>query len=92
MQVPVLIDQRNKLLWEEAKKREYNMLNKVVTQRPILHIPDHSKQCILRTDASGTGVGALLLQEQGEHAFHIRYASKKLSPREKIFSAIEKEC
>ena len=48
---------------------------------------------MLRTDASDVGIGAVLLQEfKGDRRLPIAYASKKLLPREKNYSAIEKEC
>ena len=48
---------------------------------------------MLRTDASDFGIGAVLLQEfEGEGRFPIAYASKKLLPREKNYSVIEKDC
>ena len=47
----------------------------------------------LQTDASDVGVGAVLLQEfEGEGRLPIANASKKLLPREKNYSTIEKEC
>ena len=48
---------------------------------------------MLQTDASETGLGAVLLQEGGDAHLHpIAYLSKKLLPREKALSTIEKEC
>ena len=84
--------QPNKLSWGEAQVRAYETLKRAVTERPILHLPNDKKQFILRTDASDTGIGAILLQEHGGRPPPIAFASKKLSPRERRFSAIEKGC
>ena len=46
----------------------------------------------MRTDASDSGIGAVLLQEHGEYKRPVSYASKKLLDREKRYSVIEKEC
>ena len=62
---------------------------------PILRLPVFRDEIpfVLRTDASDVGVGDVLLQEfEGEGRLPIAYASKKLLPREKNYSTIEKEC
>lgn len=64
----------------------------MLSAAPILHLPDVEKPFILRTDASDTGVGAVLMQEDEGKKFPVAYASKKLLPREKNYSTIEKEC
>ena len=46
----------------------------------------------LRTDASDTGVGAVLLQELDNELFPVSFASKKLLPRETKYFTIEREC
>ena len=71
--------------------RAYETLKRAVTQRPILHLLNHTKQFILRTDTSDTGIGAILLQEHEGQPLPIACTSKKLSQRERRFSAIEKE-
>ena len=55
--------------------------------------PEFQKNFILQTDASGSGVGAVLSQmdDQGEeHA--IAYFSRKRLPREQRYSTVEQEC
>ena len=47
---------------------------------------------ILQADASEVGVGAALLQRHEDGLFPIAYARKKLLPRKKNFSVIEREC
>ena len=47
---------------------------------------------MLRTDASGVGVVAVLLQENDEKLYPVGYASKKLNLTEARYPIIEKEC
>ena len=48
---------------------------------------------ILRTDASDTGLGAVLLQEfEDEGKLPVAHANRKLLSREKTYSVTEKEC
>ncbi len=50
--------------------------------------PDFARTFILQTDASGVGVGAVLSQGEKED----QPISRKLLPREKAYSTVEKEC
>ena len=50
------------------------------------------KPFVLRTDASDVGIRAVLLQQHEGKLFPVAYASKKLLPRERNYSIIEKEC
>ena len=53
--------------------------------------PDFARTFVQQTDASGTGVGAVLSQgEDGDRP--VAYFSRKLLPREKAYSTIGKEC
>jgi len=56
-------DQPNQMNWGEAKDRAFETLKGYIVNPPILRLPDFEKQFILRTDASNTGIGAILLQE-----------------------------
>ena len=49
--------------WSEAQERAYSLLKEYLLQEPVLKLPDLSKPFVLRTDASGVGVAAVLLQE-----------------------------
>ena len=50
------------------------------------------KPFVLRTDASGVGVAAVLLEENEGMLYPVGYASKKLSLEEAKYPIIEKEC
>ena len=81
--------------WQDHHEKAFQTLNNRLTSDPILRLPvfQNGVPFTLRTDASETGLGALLLQEfEGEGKFPIAYASRKLVSREKNYSVIEEEC
>ena len=81
--------------WQDKDEKAFQTLKTRLTSSPILRMPVFRDEMpfVLRTDASDVGVGAVLLQEfEGEGRLPIAYASKKLLPREKNYSTIEKEC
>ena len=60
---------------------------------PVLRNVNFSLLFILQVDASDVGVGAVLSQPDEKNLDHpMAYFSKKLLPREKKVSVIEKEC
>ena len=82
----------NRIKWEESQEKAFNTLKHRVTSAPILHLPDLTLIFILRSDASEVGLGAVLLQEKNGEKFPTAYASKKMTPCQKRYSVIEKEC
>ena len=64
----------------------------MLTQAPILRLPDFSRPFVVQANASESGVGAVLLQQFEDGLFPVRYASKKLLPREQNYSVIERDC
>ena len=78
--------------WSEAQERAYSLLKEYLLQEPVLKLPDLSKPFVLRTDASGVGVAAVLLQENDGKLYLVGYASRKLNLTEARYPIIEKEC
>ena len=62
-----------------------------VCVQPVLRLPDMTKPFILQTDASSDGIGAILLQEEEQVKHPVAFVSKKLLPRERNYSTIERE-
>ena len=81
-----------KLNWNKIQMDSFVKLQNALVQAPVLRLPDVTKTFCLRTDASSIAVGAVLLQYINEYPMPVAYASKKLLPREKNFSTIEREC
>ena len=81
--------------WQDKHEKAFQTLKTRLTSSPILRLPVFCDEIpfVLRTDPSDKGVGAVLLQEfEGEGQLPIAYEGKKLLPREKNYSTIEKEC
>ena len=84
--------QPSKVKWEEPHQRAFRVLIDMLTRAPILRLPDFQRPFLVQTDASDVGVGAVLFQEYDDGKFPVAYASKKLLPRERNYSVIEREC
>ncbi|XP_042579392.1 serine protease FAM111A-like [Cyprinus carpio] len=61
------------------------------TKTQVLRAPDFSCPFLLQTDASDTGLGAVFSQIQEGEEHPIIYISRKLSPAERKYAAVEKE-
>jgi len=81
------------ILWNEVREQAFQELKNQISHPPILKLPDILEPFILQTDAFHIGIGAVLFQEDsaGEKR-PIAFASRKLQPRERNYSAIECEC
>ncbi|CAM5144060.1 unnamed protein product, partial [Eretmochelys imbricata] len=83
----------DKLVWTEQCQEAFRALKEALVSGPVLATPDFDKPFMVFTDASDTGLGAVLMQEDEKGERHpIGYLSKKLLPREQHYAAIEKEC
>ncbi|RVW97716.1 Transposon Ty3-G Gag-Pol polyprotein [Vitis vinifera] len=73
--------------WTEGSNQAFMALKQAMITAPVLALPNFSKEFIIKTDASGQGIGAVLMQE----GHPIAYISKALSDRFQTLSTYEKE-
>lgn len=78
--------------WTDVHQEAFERLKELITQEPILKIPDFNKTFYLQTDASDRGIGAVLLQQHGNIKCPIAFYSRKFLPQHKKYSIVEKEC
>ncbi|KAK3544089.1 hypothetical protein QTP86_001255, partial [Hemibagrus guttatus] len=87
---------RNKpksLAWSPAAEKAFNLLKRAFTTTPLLVHPDPDKPFIVEVDASTTGVGAVLSQQQGNPSrLHpCAFFSRKLNPAERNYDIGNRE-
>eukprot|EP00745_Piridium_sociabile_P028923 TRINITY_DN46797_c0_g1_i3.p1 TRINITY_DN46797_c0_g1~~TRINITY_DN46797_c0_g1_i3.p1 ORF type:complete len:210 (-),score=16.50 TRINITY_DN46797_c0_g1_i3:29-658(-) len=78
--------------WDPQAEGVFRQIQQCFCEAPVCVLPDNKKPFVLRTDASDLGLGVILLQDQGQGMQPVACASKKLSPAEKNYPIIEKEC
>ena len=74
-------------VWEEAQQKAFDTLKEKLTNPPILAYADNHLPFKLHTDASSTGLGAVLYQRQDGQDRVVCYASRSLKPSEKNYPA-----
>lgn len=74
-------------VWTDVQESAFQSLKQALSSAPVLALPDFHKPFAIETDASGTGVGAVLQQEGHPLAF----VSKALGMTNMGLSAYEKE-
>jgi hypothetical protein len=58
-----LLKKENKYVWSEDGEEAFHTLKKLLTTSPMLPQPDIAKPFDIYCDASGTGLGCVLMQE-----------------------------
>jgi hypothetical protein len=88
-----LLKKDTNFVWEEKQQKAFDFLKEQLTKAPILQYPDFYKPFILLTDASATGLGAVLSQMNDDGTERvIAYASKSLTGAEVNYCPTDLEC
>ena len=87
-----LTEKTNKFEWTSDCQEAFDDLRLKLVSAPILAFPDYTKPFTLDTDASDTGVGAVLSQLDDNGAERVvAYASRTLSRAERRYCVTRKE-
>jgi hypothetical protein len=73
--------------WSDEAQSTFDKMKKVMSTFLVLSLPDFSQPFILECDASGEGVGAVLMQNRHP----IAYESRKLRGLELLYTIYHKE-
>ena len=77
--------------WTQQMDDEFRYIKDSLCCVPFLIIPTEDDTFVLQTDASGTGIGAVLSVKKDTGEKPVAFFSRKLLPREQKYSATELE-
>ncbi|XP_068121096.1 uncharacterized protein [Hyperolius riggenbachi] len=80
------------ITWNKDAEVAFCKLKEVLCSGPVLIAPDFKKKFVVQTDASNVGLGAVLSQMVHGEEHPVVYLSRKLTPAEKNYSIVEREC
>lgn len=78
--------------WNADAEKAFLELKSALCQHPVLVAPNFSKEFVVQTDASDVGLGAVLSQVINGEEHPVVFLSRKLTPAEKNYAIIEREC
>ena len=82
----------NPINWTEEAEKSFVELKLRLTSAPVLVNPDFDKQFTIQTDASNTGLAAVLFQEIDGAEHPIAFASKTMTSAQRNYTVTEQEC
>lgn len=87
-----LLSPKKSFQWSEKCQSSFNNAKALLANAPVLAAPDFKKPFLLAVDASASGAGAVLLQQDADEIAHpVSYFSKKFNRHQQAYSTVEKE-
>ncbi|CAB1101267.1 unnamed protein product [Ectocarpus sp. CCAP 1310/34] len=78
--------------WGPKHDEAFAEVKRLLTNAPVLHFPDFSKEFVIHVDASEVGAGAFLAQQNGDDVNIVAYFSQRFNKSQQHYSATMKEC
>lgn len=82
-----VLTKKDSFCWHVEAQTAFDELKTALCEAPVLALPDFNKQFVVETDACGSGIGAVLMQE----GHPIAYISRHLKGKQAHLSIYEKE-
>lgn len=79
-------------VWSTKADVAFHKIKQILMSLPVLSTPDFSQMFTIQSDASDSGVGAVLTQNINDEEKVIAYFSAKLTKTQKNYAATEREC
>jgi len=88
-----LLKKNAKFIWSSDQDLSFKFLKQKLMESPVLTFPNFNKPFLVRTDASYTGLGGVLLQMEEETGMElpIHYISRSLNKAERHYSVTDLE-
>lgn len=77
-----LFRKNSEWIWDSNSQKAFTDLKRVLTAAPVLQYFDSNKQITLSVDASQSGLGAVLLQDN----LPVEYASRSINETQKNYA------
>ena len=84
------------IIWTDSMKQSFELTKEALRRAPVLKFPDYSRRFVIATDASNTGVGAVLFQPDDDRNIItadniVAIHSQKLRDSQRNYPAYKKE-
>ena len=86
-----LLRKDREFIWKNEQQEAFEKLKEKMSSPPILIFPNFNNEFYLATDASGIGIGGVLMQKLSNKLHPIAFYSRKFKDSEKKMSVTDRE-
>ena len=87
-----LTKKSTEFVWDDESQKSFEALKDALTKAPVLKCADPNEKFVVTSDASASGIGAVLTQVDAQGQTRpVAFTSRKLNPAEQNYSTHERE-